>query len=643
MKTNYKELFTPVKIGNVEVKNRFHLSAMGGNDHITDANGIGDTMKNYYLERAKGGIGLLSTGTITIRWHEDRYMVDEQFLTENVDKEKFKFSAEEWINKLHSFGTKIMIQLSLGTTPCQIPGEFTPSVACNEIPKEDIKKYIERYADAAKLCKDAGFDMIEVHSVHTGYILDQFSTASTNQRTDEYGGSIENRARLAIEILRAIKGVCGEDYPVTIKVGAISTIYSFNPDGSIKLYKRELDETLELCKLFEKAGYDAINFDGVRNNSVYTPEETNLEYWKKLKEMVDIPVIAAGSLTNPEISEKMIEEGYCDMISMGRQTLCDPHYVRKLRANKVDEIRFCLRCNDGCIKNQLYGQPVSCAINPTAGCETSNVLMPAAEKKKVYVVGGGPGGMEAAITASKRGHEVTLFEKTEDLGGLFIAASAFDFKAPDRKLIAWYKRELEKSDVNVVMNKEVTADFIEENEPDVVIVATGSNEIVIPVPGHDKGHVVGVEDACRRRKTIGEKVAIIGGGLSGCELSVQLASEGKEVTVIEMMPKLMANQKRPVAMSINTLQSLMNSRGVDVKTSAKLKEIKENMVIAETAEGDIEIAADTVIMAAGARENDALYRALEDYAGEVYKIGDCDKFSNIMNAIWSGHDLGSLI
>ena len=643
MKTQYKSLFTPVKIGNVEVKNRYHLSAMGGNDHITDTHGIGDMMKEYYIERAKGGIALLSTGTITIRWHEDRYMVDEQFLTENVDKEVFKLTAEEWIDKLHSFGAKIMIQLSVGTTPCQFPGEFTPTVAVNDIPKADIKKYIERYADAAKLCKDAGFDMIEVHSVHTGYILDQFTTASTNQRTDDYGGSLENRARLGVEIIQAIKGACGEDYPVTLKVGATSTIYDYQPDGSVKFFRRELDETLELLKIWEEAGYDAFNVDAVRNNSVYTPEDTNLEMWKIVKDSVNIPVIAAGSLTNPDISKKMIEEGYCDMISMGRQTLCDPHYVRKLKANKIDDIRFCLRCNDKCIKNQLYGQPVTCAINPTARAEVPNTLTPATEKKTVYVVGGGPGGMEAAITASKRGHDVTLFEKTDELGGLFIAAAAFDFKAPDKKLIAWYKRELAKTDVKVVMNKEVTADFIEENEPDVVIVATGSNEIIIKVPGYDKESVIGVEDACRRRKPIGEKVAIIGGGLSGCELSAQLASEGKQVTVIEMMPKLMANQKRPVAMSTLTLQGLMKSRGVDIKTSAKLKEIKDGFVVAETAEGNIEVAADTVVMAVGAKENDGLYRALEDYAGEVYKIGDCDKFSNIANAIWSGHDLGSLI
>ena len=638
MKTQYPLLFTPFKIGNLEIKNRFHMAAMGGNDHITNT-GIQDKMKNYYLERARGGFGLLSTGTITIRWHEDRYIAEEQFLTEDVDEVLFKSSTEDWLKAIHAFGAKMMMQISVGTTPCQIPGTFSPTIACNSITKEEIQYYVKRYADAAKLCKDAGFDMVEVHSVHTGYILDQFSTASTNQRTDEYGGSLENRARFGIEILKAIKAACGEDYPVSLKIGGTSAVYDRKPDGTVNVLTRGIDETVELCKLFAEAGYDCLNVDGCRNNSIYTSQDTNLEYWKVIKDAVDIPVIAAGSMANPDLNVHMIENGYCDGISLGRQSLCDPHYVNKLKANKLEDIRFCLRCNAACITNSLYGYPVTCAINPTAGSDAQTALIPATEKKKVFVIGGGLGGMEAAITASRRGHDVTLFEKRDELGGLFIAAAAFDFKEPDKKLLAWYKTQLAKTSVQVCLNTEVTAEMIHTQEPDVVIVATGSDPIVIKVPGYDGENVISLENACLKKAPIGQKVSVIGGGMSGCELAAQLASEGKEVTVIEMLPTLMAKQDRPVAMSTNALIDLMKKYKVDIRTSTRLKEIKSDSVVAETAEGDVMIPSDTVVMGVGFRENNTLFKQLQDYAGEVNNIGDSEHFSNIYHAIWQGYDV----
>lgn len=211
MKTKYPELFTPVRIRNLEIKNRFHLSSMGGNDQITPT-GLGDKMKKYYLERARGGVGLLATGTITIREHP-RYMAEEQFLLENVDKELFCYSTRDFFKAIHAFGAKMMIQLSIGTTPSKfVNGIFSPTIACDEFTKEELQYFVRRYADAAKLCKDAGFDMVEIHSVHTGYIPDQLCTASTNHRTDEYGGSVESRARFICEVIRAIKEACGEDY-----------------------------------------------------------------------------------------------------------------------------------------------------------------------------------------------------------------------------------------------------------------------------------------------------------------------------------------------------------------------------------------------------------------------------------------------
>ncbi len=640
METKYQQLFKPFRIGNLEIKNRFFVASMGGNDQIDDVHGPGDKTKKYYLERAKGGFGALATGTITIRWHDDRYIVEEQFVTENVDKPMFILNAKDFIRDVHAYGAKMIAQISIGTTPCQFPGTFSPSVACNTITKEEIKYYVQRYADAAKLFKDAGYDMVEVHSVHTGYILDQFCNSETNQRTDEYGGSVENRARIVVEVLDAIRGTCGPDYPVSLKIGGTSEIYDMHKDGTMTIFKRGIDETVELCKIFAKAGYDMLNVDGCRNNSIYTPQETNLDYWKKIKDAVDIPVIAAGSMANPDLNVYMLENGYCDAFALGRQSLCDPAYPNKLKTNRFDDIRYCMRCNGACITSSLYGYPVTCVANPRAGLDADVYLHQAEEKKKVFVVGGGVGGMEAALTASKRGHDVSLFEKSGELGGLFLAASAFDFKEPDKKLIQWYVNQLKKSSVKVFLNTEVDKTFIEANEPDVVICATGSNDIRIPVPGIDNANVVMVADAARKKFPVGEKVAIIGGGLSGCELGAQLVLEGKKVTMVEMLPKLMATKKDPVAMSINPLIGRLTGGGADIMTSTKLKAIEDGKIIVERDGADLEVEADTVVMAVGFKSENSLYKSLESYAGEVYVIGDAAGVDDIFNAIWGGFNLG---
>lgn len=640
MKTNYPELFTPMKIRNLEIKNRFHMASMGGNDQITTV-GLGDKMKKYYLERARGGVGLLATGTITIRNHPDRYITEEQFLTEEVDAPLFKLSTEEFLKAIHAFGAKMMVQLSIGTTPSKfVNSVFSPTIACDSFTREEIQYFIRRYAETAKLCQDAGFDMVEVHSVHTGYIPDQLCTAATNHRTDEYGGSVENRARFICEVVKEIKKVCGQDYPVSLKIGATTEMYETSDDGTVQIFRRELEETLELLKYFEEAGFDCFNVDDVRNNSIYVSQEENIDVWKKIKEATNVPLIAAGSLANPELNVRMLNEGYCDFISMGRQMFCDPHYINKLKANKVEDIRFCLRCNAGCIANVMYGYPTTCAVNPQAGMDADVTLTPAAEKKNVLVVGGGLAGMEAAIIASKRGHDVSLYEKRRELGGLFIAAAAFDFKDPDKKLLAWYRRQIEKSDVQVHLNTEVTRELIDKCEPDVIIVATGSNPIVVRVPGYDKKNVISMEQACLKTREIGNKVTIIGGGVSGCELAAQLGTEGKQVTIVEMLPALMSKQKKPVGYNDTALTALLHKYNVDIRTSCKLKEIGDGVVIGETAEGDEEILADTVVMGVGFHENNALFKEFQDYAGEVYNIGDSEHFSNIYHAIWQGYDVG---
>lgn len=645
MKSKYASLFTPYKIGNVEMKNRFHMAAMGGNDLILPDGSFSDKSAEYYIERAKGGVGLISTGTITILDEGTKYLVTEQYITEDTIVENFVPSFRAMIDRIHSYGAKMMTQLSLGTTPSQIPGIFSPSVACNDITKEQIAHYLKRYAEVAKLIKNAGFDMIEVHAVHTGYILDQFSTAATNKRTDEYGGSPENRARLGIEILKAIKEVCGEDYPVSIKLGAKSEIYDFNPNAAdpkdrVKVYHRHIEETIELAKLFAEAGYDAINCDGASTNTTYYPHGRNAHYYKMVKDAVNVPVIIAGRLSDPELSIKLVEEGYTDSISMGRPLLADPYYVNKLKSNHEEEIRPCLACNQGCIGRILNGLTVSCAVNATAGTQRDIKLTPAVDTKNVLIVGGGIAGMEAARVAATRGHKVSLYEKSSQLGGVFIPAAAFDFKAEDKKLIEWFRLQMKKLNVDVHLNEEVNAELVDKLNPDVVLVSTGSKGIKLPVEGIDSDKVVSAVDALLGNKTVGNKVAIIGGGLTGCELAYSLSKEGKAVTVVEMMPKVMATPGIP-GYTIQDLTTLMAENKVEILTSAALTKITDLGAVVKVNGEEKLVEADTVITAVGYRSDNSLYNELKEYAGEVYLLGDAQKVSNLMNAVWNAYELAS--
>lgn len=645
MKSKYASLFTPYKIGNLELRNRFHMAAMGGNDLILPDGSFSDKSAEYYVERAKGGVGLISTGTITILDEGTKYLVTEQYITEDTIVENFVPSFKAMIDRIHSYGSKMMTQLSLGTTPSQIPGIFSPSVACNDITKDQIAHYIKRYAEVAKLIKDAGFDMIEVHAVHTGYILDQFSTAATNKRTDEYGGSPQNRARLGIEILNAIKEVCGKDYPVSIKLGATSEIYDFNPnatdsDDMAKVYHRDIEETVSLAKIFAEAGYDAINCDGANTNTTYYPEDRNIHYYKMVKDAVNVPVIIAGRLSNPELSIKLLEEGYTDSISMGRPLLADPHYVNKLKSNHEDEIRPCLACNQGCIGRILNGLTVSCAVNATAGTQRDINLTPATNKKNVLIVGGGIAGMEAARVAATRGHKVSLYEKSSQLGGVFIPAASFDFKAEDKKLIDWFKLQMKNLHVDVHLNEEVNAELVNKLNPDAVLVSTGSKEIKLPIEGIENHKVVTAIDALLGNKDIGNKVTIIGGGLTGCELAYSLSKEGKQVTIVEMMPKIMATPGIP-GYTIQDLTTLMAENKVEILTNTALTKVTDQGAVVKVDEEEKLIEADTVITAIGYKSDNTLYNELKEYAGEVYLLGDAQKVSNLMNAVWNAYELAS--
>lgn len=467
----YQHLFSPIKIGTVEVPNRIALLPMGvfsprmmNNDGSYTKDGA-----DYYIERAKGGTGLIITGLVPVPKGAGLPSIvnDVKSYTENM-----KYLADG----VHKYGSKVFVMLtamsgraSIHATdpaPSSMPNVWDPSKNNPEMSIEDIHQYIEWFAMGAKAAKDAGIDGVEIHAVHEGYLLDQFTIAAWNKRNDEYGGSLENRLRFPCEIVKAIKKACGQDFPVSVRYSVVSKTKDFNrgalPGEEYQEFGRDYQESEKVAKMLEEAGYDMLDCDNGSYDAwywphppVYMPKACNLEDVEKVKQWVNIPVICGGRFDDPELAEKEIAAGKIDMMGMGRPLLADPDLANKFKEGKEDDIRPCISCHFGCLARifqvdmkTMSSKDISCALNPRCGMENHYNITKADVLKKVAVVGGGIAGMEAARVAALRGHEVDLYEKTDRLGGVFNEASAFDFKDDDRRLLAWYKKQIKDTGVN---------------------------------------------------------------------------------------------------------------------------------------------------------------------------------------------------
>ena len=651
MSTKYTNLFTPFSIGKVEIKNRIALAALGGHAWDEEA---------YFVEKAKGGTGLLVSGATPVQSKYDIHMPTE---FDNPMEYLSKHGA--MLEKVHSYGSVMFKQLSGGTGRCtppayqteqgisasENPNVWNPQVKTREMTVEEIQFYIQSFVKAAVMSKHAGYDGIEIHAVHEGYLLDQFAIAFFNRRTDQYGGSLENRARFAVEIMQGIKKACGQNFPVSLRYSVRSRIKGFN-DGALFGEKydeagRDLEEGIELAKYFEEMGYDMLNCDNGTYDSwywahppMYMPEGLNVDDVAAVKKAVKIPILVAGRLENPEFAEKILSEGKADAISIGRQLLADPHYAGKVKAGELSEIKPCIACHIGCLGRIFVGKDLSCAINPSCGKERDHILRAPEKIKNVLIVGGGMAGMEAALVSAKRGHKVSLYEKSGELGGVFIAAAAFDFKQADKKLIEWYKRQLEKHNVGIKLNAEVTPDTLEKQKPDVVFVATGAVERRLAIEGAEKA-IPAIRFLRSPQKT-GQKVVIIGGGITGCEIAYSLAKQGKGVSIIEMLPETIPDRIFSAA-NRNCLKDLMKLHGVKEFVNSTVVKIADGKVNFSTDGKESQVEADTVITAIGYTSNTELYKSIYPYAKEVYLIGDAQKPANILNAIWSANEVARAI
>ena len=679
----YDSLFTPWKIRDVEIKNRIVLCPMGGTSLFgwmeLTGNHFDKEAAKFFLEKAQNNVGLIITGIAPIK---STYM--GQWLWQN---KKMFVELKEFMKEIHKTGAKLFIQITAGmgrswaittplvplhnlpviktlikpiidipyesASPSELPSRWAENMTTRAMTKKEIHEIVDAFAKTAKLCQEAGVDGIEVHAVHEGYLLDQFSMECTNKRTDEYGGSFENRYRFPVEIVKAIKAACGENYPVSLRYSVTSKMKAFCegavPGEEFKEFGRNMEESERAAKYLQDAGYDMLNADNGTYDSwywahppMYMPLNCNLEDVAHIKKFVDIPVVCAGRM-EPEVGAKAIEEGLIDGMGVARQFLADSQWVTKMLEGRMEDIRPCICCHNACfnmakykgVANQQSLHDVShiarCALDPRVMQSDKYEIKPAQKKKNIAVIGGGIGGMEAAIVCAKRGHKVTLYEKSDRLGGIFIAAAAPSYKEKDKMLIAWYEREIQKYPIQVKMNTEIKS--LEELQADEVIVATGAKARKIPIPGAEKA-IEAVDFLLGDKSNIGEDVVIIGGGLSGCEIAYELYLDGKKPVIVEAKHDLIVSDKVPLPNS-SYLRDFFKSNKVPVYLETSVKEIKDDMVIIRDKSGkEVKVKADNVILSVG-----YIPTPVFEKSKHVHIIGDAKQIGSLRTVIWNAWDV----
>ena len=678
----YEALFTPWKVGNVEIKNRIVMCPMGGTSLFGwfELGGchFDKEAAKLFLERAQNNVGLIIPGIAPLRdtfwgkwlWQNPKMFDDLKVFMDEIHKTGAKLFVQltagmgrswaitELVGPLHKNKfTRAIMKPVLDTShelasPSAQPARWAPDIICPEMTVHQIHEIIEAFAKTAKLCRDAGVDGVEVHAVHEGYLLDQFAIEFFNKRTDEYGGSFENRYRFAAEVVKAIKAACGDDFPVSLRYSVESKLKGFAkgivPGDDAPEMGRNMAESEVAAKYLQDCGYDMLNADNGTYDSwywahppMYMPQNCNLDDVAHIKNFVDIPVVCAGRM-EPDVAAEAIAEGKIDGMGVARQFLADPEWITKLIENRLEDIRPCICCHSGCFnfsssKGHYNTQDLKdtmglarCAINAETMQSTKHYIKPAKKVKNIAVVGGGIGGMEAALVCAKRGHKVTLYEKSGELGGVFIAAAAPSFKEKDKSLIAWYRREMTKYPIEVKLNTAVTD--VAALGADEVIVATGATANKIPVKGADTA--IQAVDFLLGKKTVGEKVVIIGGGLTGCEIAYELYLQGKQPQIVEMMDDLIVT---PGVCLANTsfLRDFFEANKVPVYLETGVTEIGEGTVTIKDKEGNLStLEADSVILSVGYKP-----APVAEKDKHVHVIGDANKVGNLRSVIWGAWDV----
>jgi 2-enoate reductase len=659
MSGNFRKLLEPIKIGRVEIKNRVAMAPMGIVGLLNPDGSLGQRAIDYYIERARGGAGLIITSLFKVENEIDHFSSIPPIISPEA-MSPFVELAEA----VHALGAKIFVQLTAGfgrvigphrlsrqpVSASTIPYYWKPEITCRELKTAEIKRLVKSFGMAARMLASAGMDGIELHG-HEGYLFDQLTTSIWNKRADKYGGDLAARLRFPIEVVDEIRGKARNDFHVQYRFGLKHYMKGLNrgalPGEEYVEAGRDIEEGLEMAKMLETAGFGALHVDAGCYDSWYWPHPPTyqahgcmVDMAAEVKKVVRIPVIAVGKLDKPALAEKILEEGKADMIALGRGLLSDPFWVHKVEEGRIEKIRPCIGDHDGCLGRIISGKPISCTVNPVTGRERTYALKRADKHKKIIIAGGGVAGLEAARAAALRGHGVTLCEKTNSLGGHLIPAGVPPFKKDLQGLLDWYKSEIQDLGVEVRFGCEVTSDLIHREKADVVIIATGAKPMVPSIPGIEKEWVTTAPEVLLGKKKLGEKVIVVGGGLIGCETAIWLAEQKKTVTIVEMLDDLMIGSIPIPHANRQMVLDMLKFHHVTVMTGTRLVEVTDegghlmNAGLKKTT-----LNADTLVLSVGLTSNRQLYETLAGKMPNLYLIGDARETRNIMGAIWDAYEV----
>jgi 2,4-dienoyl-CoA reductase-like NADH-dependent reductase (Old Yellow Enzyme family)/thioredoxin reductase len=636
----FPNLFQAGQIGNLTIPNRVVKAPQSTGLSNMDGS-VSERLIRHYKRLAEGGAGMIIVEYAFVDNEASKSAHNQLGISSNEH-----ISGLAWLaSTIKEAGAVAGIQIEhcgrqkfLGTKPMLAPSRLPwptlyerTGIVPDEITLEQIKQVVESFGDAALRAKQAGFELVEIHGAH-GYLITNFLSTHTNKRNDLYGGTLENRMRFLVEIVQNIKAKVGEDFPVTVRLSGTD----YQPDGL------NIEETIQIAKKMEQLGLCAIHVSGGDHPQMIhqvTPMLLDVCHntWaaEAIKKEVNIPVIASGSITLPVYAEEIIKSGKGDFVGLGRPLWADPDWANKAKEGRPEEIKPCIRCNDGCLERTFYNfRAISCTVNPGAGREGELEIAAANVKKRVAIIGGGPSGMEAARVSALRGHEVTLFEKRE-LGGALIEAGTPEFKSDLIPLRQYYVNQMEVLGINVVQ-EEATIEKIKSLDFDTVIVAVGGKRIEVKIPGINNPSVLHALDVVYEGKETGDEVVVIGGGLVGVEAALHLVREkNKKVTIVEMGDSIM----RDVGHSEGIVyQQMIQESNLTILTSEKLEEIFDGGVVTSNKRGKRkEIKADNVILAMGITPNTSIEQQLRAETNlEVHLIGDAKKPAKFYDAIHAG-------